>query len=192
MLNPGYTIAVGDDASSNHEDSRILLRENILESCPSVQELFNNARKRLSPKGAKGGEPDLSVVSVMCLASFGYSVSHVSLCGITEKHMCKVWGFLERQATSSSYSMRSWIRRLVGTRTCEGYMAYWNITRPMDSRVPCDIIPDGSWSKCINATYHMAYNIYGQPTTVEESAYCDIATSCKIKEALRLRDISTD
>ena len=179
VLTPEYTLAVSVDIEHRNIPGTISVRPEILKDCPAPHELRENMTKRLM-KGAAGGT-NLCVIAMMCLASVDYSVSHVSVCDVTEKQMLKVWSYLERQSVSSSYLLRQWMRSRMGHRTCEGYMVHWEISSNHGSIVANDVIKSRSWSKCIDVTYDMAHKVSGQPTTVLESAYHDMLTSSKLK-----------
>jgi hypothetical protein len=181
VLVPEYTLIATTESGLMIVPNTIVVDPGILVDCPGRHELKDNMEKRLVGTSKLTGGPNLCVVAMMCLASRDYSVSHVSLCDVTERYMLKVWSYLERQVVSSSYQLRQWMRSHIGTRTCEGYMAHWNISRSLGPSVGNLIVKRGSWSKCVDVTKDMANKISGQPTTILESAYNDIAVSSKIK-----------
>lgn len=184
IMMPEYSLVVSTDIDMRLITNTVLISPDILSGCPTPHELKTSMLKRLNVAGKPVSGPNLCVVAMMCLASVDYSVSHVSLCGVTERYMLKVWSYLERQVVSSSYQLRQWMRSRVGTRTCEGYMAHWNISRNLGSNIGNTYVSVRSWSKCINVTNDMANKICGQPTTILEAAHNDITTSSKIKALL--------
>lgn len=182
LLTPEYVLSVSTDSVSYDVTNVVVVAPDILRDCPAPHELRENMIKRLM-KGSAGG-PNLCVVAMMCLASGGYCVSHVSVCGVTEKQMLKVWSYLERQAVSSSYLLRQWMRSQIKRRTCEGYMAHWNIATNHGNIIGNNLIQPRSWSKCIDVTYDMAHKVSGQPVTILESAMHDMTASSKLKLVL--------
>lgn len=181
-LVPEYTLAVSADAEFHKLPNTITVKPDILVDCPAPHELRENMIKRLM-KGNTGGQ-NLCVIAMMCLGSGDYSVSHVSVCDVTEKQMLKVWSYLERQSVSSSYLLRQWMRSHMDRRTCEGYMAHWGISANHGNIVGNNVIQRRSWSKCVDVTYDMAHKVSGQPTTVLESVYHDMVASTKLKLVL--------
>jgi hypothetical protein len=184
VVMPEYSLVVTTDSDIRLMPNAILMNPDILRDCPGPHELKENMSKRLVGAAKSASGPNLCVIAMMCLASRDYSVSHLSLCGVSERYMLKVWSYLERQVVSSSYQLRQWMRSHVGTRTCEGYMAYWNISRTLGPNVGNTVIVTNSWTKCVDVTNNMANKICGQPTTVLEAAHNDITTSSKIKALL--------
>jgi hypothetical protein len=180
MTVPDYNVVVTPDLNKRVTDKTIRIIADVFSDCPTPHELKESLLKRLKNKKDVVSSVDLCVVTALCLASGDYSVSHVSLCNVTERNMLKVWSNLERQAVSSSYQLRRWIRSRIGTRTCEGYMAYWNISRSFGSSVANKRITPGLWSKSMNVTEDMAYKITGQPTTVLEAIRDDMVISGKL------------
>lgn len=180
MVAPEYEISVVAELNGAPRNNVICIVDNILQSCPCPNELKDNLLKRLSgPKSSAVGV-DLCVVAMMCLGSGDYSVSHVSLCDVSERDMLKVWSNLERQTVSSTYQLRQWIRSRIGTRTCEGYMANWGLSRNFGPTSVNSSVTAGSWKHCINVTGDVAYKVSGQPTTVLEAVHDDTVTSSKI------------
>ena len=101
-----------------------MLKPDILFDCPAPYELRENMTKRLK----SGSAPvSLCMVAMMCLGSTGYSVNHVSITGVTDKQMLKVWSYLERQAVASGRTLRQWMKSHMSNRTCKGYMARWGV-----------------------------------------------------------------
>lgn len=184
ILVPEYTLVPNSQSDVPRIPNIIVIDPDILGNCPSRHELKDNMTKRLLNTNKSTGGPNLCVVAMMCLSSKDYSVSHVSLCDVNERYMLKVWSYLERQVVSSTYQLRQWMRSHIGTRTCEGYMAYWNISRNLGMNIGNSVVKQGSWTKCLDVTNDMANKITGQPTTVLESAHSDIAVSAKIKMLL--------
>ena len=180
MTVPEYNIVSVTENDARTNDSSIRVLTNILDNCPTPHELRENMSKRLSRNKRVDSGPDLCVVGMLCLASYDYSVSHFSLHGISERDMLKVWSHLERQAVSSSYQLRLWMRSLIGTRTCEGYMARWSISRSFGPNIGNSHVRRGLWEHCIDVTHDMAYNIYGQPATVLEAVRDDITVCNKV------------
>lgn len=180
MVVPDYNVVVTSDLMKRVPDKTIRIMANVFDDCPTPHELKESLLKRLKNTKDVVSSVDLCVVTALCLASGDYSVSHTSLCNITERSMLKVWSNLERQAVSSSYQLRQWIRSRIGTRTCEGYMAYWSISRSFGSSVANTRITPGLWSKSINVTSDMAYKLTGQPTTVLEAIREDMIVSGKV------------
>jgi hypothetical protein len=181
VVMPDYSLVATTNDDMMIIPNTVLINPDILQDCPTPHELKESMMKRLTNAGKSAGGPNLCVVAMMCLASKDYSVSHLSLCDVTERYMLKIWSYLERQVVSSSYQLRQWMRSHVGTRTCEGYMAHWNISRNLGPNVGNTAIAIGSWTKCIDVTNDMAYKIGGQPTTILESARDDITVSNKVK-----------
>lgn len=181
ILVPEYTLVATNNPNMITIPNTIVLHPDILADCPGRHELKDNMAKRLVSTNKLTGGPNLCVVAMMCLSSSDYSVSHVSLCDVSERYMMKVWSYLERQVVSSSYQLRQWMRSHIGTRTCEGYMAHWNISRNLGVNVGNSVVKQGSWTKCVNVTNDMANKVTGQPMTILESAHNDITTSSKIK-----------
>lgn len=180
MIAPDYNVVVTSDLTKRVTDKTIRIVADVFNDCPTPHELKESLLKRLKNTKDVVSSIDLCVVTALCLASGDYSVSHVSLCNVTERSMLKVWSNLERQAVSSSYQLRRWIRSRIGTRTCEGYMAYWNISRNFGSSVANTFIAPGLWSRSINVTEDMAYKLTGQPTTVLEAIRNDMIVSGKV------------
>lgn len=181
ILVPEYTLVATTNLTTIRIPNTIVIDPDILADCPGRHELKDNMAKRLVSTNKLAGGPNLCVVAMMCLASNDYSVSHVSLCDVSERYMMKVWSYLERQVVSSSYQLRQWMRSHIGTRTCEGYMAYWNISRNLGMNIGNSAVKQGSWTKCVDVTNDMANKVSGQPTTILESAHNDIMISSKIK-----------
>lgn len=180
MTAPDYNVVVTSDLTKRVTDKTIRIVADVFNDCPTPHELKESLLKRLKNTKDVVSSIDLCVVTALCLASGDYSVSHVSLCNVTERSMLKVWSNLERQAVSSSYQLRRWIRSRIGTRTCEGYMAYWNISRNFGSSVANTFITPGLWSRSINVTEDVAYKLTGQPTTVLEAIRNDMIVSGKV------------
>ena len=180
MLVPDYNVVITSDLTKRVPDKTMRIMANVFDDCPTPHELKESLLKRLKNTKDVVSSVDLCIVTALCLASGDYSVSHMSLCNVTERSMLKVWSNLERQAVSSSYQLRQWIRSRIGTRTCEGYMAYWNISRSFGSSVANIRITPGLWSKSVNVTNDMAYKLTGQPTTVLEAVREDMIVSGKV------------
>lgn len=180
MVVPEYEVSVVGELSNIPSSNVIFMIDNVLQSCPSPNELKDNLVKRLSGSKSSTVGVDLCVVAMMCLASCDYSVSHVSLCDVSERDMLKVWSNLERQTVSSTYLLRQWTRSRIGTRTCEGYMANWNLSRNFGPTSINTSITAGSWRQCVDITVDAAYKVTGQPTTVLEAVHDDVVTSSKI------------
>ena len=180
MVVPEYDISVVAELNSAAASNIIRIVDNVMQSCPCPNELKDNLVKRLSGSKSSAVGMDLCVVAMMCLASCDYSVSHISLCDVTERDMLKVWSNLERQTVSSTYLLRQWTRSRIGTRTCEGYMANWNLSRNFGPTSINTSISTGSWKQCIDVTTDVAYSLSGQPTTVLEAVHDDVSISSKI------------
>ena len=180
MVTPEHTIVITTDLTRRVPDKHIRIVPDVFHDCPTPQELKDNLYKRLKVVKDVVTSTDMCVLTALCLASNDYSVSHVSMCNVTERCMLKIWSNLERQAVSSSYQLRQWIRSRIGTRTCEGYMAYWNISRNFGSSVANTKITVGLWSKSLSVTEDMAYKLTGQPTTVLEAVRNDMTISGKL------------
>lgn len=179
-----YTVLVSDDDNTSAIDGVIKLRTDVLSTCPLKDELRETFTKRLQRKQKKHGDLDMSVVAVACLGSVGYSVGHVSLSGVTDKEMCKIWGILEKTSVSSSYQLRQWITPLIDGRTCEGYIGYWEMSRSFETRRGNEHIVKGSWESCKDITKHVAYKMHGQPETVLGACEMDIKMFAKCYFAL--------
>jgi hypothetical protein len=180
MLAPEYSCVIADTPNEHVPDKTISIRAGILDTCPTQHELKDNLVKRLNSGKESSRSPNLCVVAMLCLASTDYSVSHESLCGITKRHMLKVWSNLERLTVSSSYQLRQWMRSRTGTRTCEGYMASWNVSRDFGHMVGNSKLDAVQWNRHIDVTQEMAYKIGGQPTSVLEAIHNDMTISGKI------------
>jgi hypothetical protein len=184
MLAPEYNAMVVDKTTENvmnhMPDKTVRVIIGILDGCPTPHELKESLMKRL--KGSKDcpGCPDLCIVAVLCLASEDYSVSHESLCSVTKRSMLKIWSNLERLTVSSSYQLRQWMRSHIGTRTCEGYMAKWNIMRDFGHTIGNSKVELSHWLRNVDVTKEMAYKISGQPTTITDALRDDMTVSGKI------------
>lgn len=182
----GYIAVVSTTKPSRLDDKIIVLNPSIFDECPSKDELRQNMTKRL--KASKGHEisGDLEAICCMCIASHGYSVSHESIVGADVKSMLQVWAFLERQRVSAGYLLRQWINKHVGTRTSEGYIAHYNLTRSLGPLVCNNVVVASEWKECVDVTEDMAYKLTGQPETILNSVINDMQVASKL-EVIRER-----
>jgi hypothetical protein len=79
MVAPDFNVIITTDLEQRVEDRTMKIAPGVLSACPTPSELKSNLVKRL--KVAKGGasSADLCIVSILCLSSNDYSVSHLSL-----------------------------------------------------------------------------------------------------------------
>ncbi len=121
-LRPSFTILrCGCGAASRSDEGIIQFNTDLADTCPNQTEFDNMLEKRLSVKYTPNVVANLVIVAKSCLFSRRYDINHLSLSGITEKDMLKIWSTLERSKVTSSPALAAWITTLVGSRSYDGF-----------------------------------------------------------------------
>lgn len=122
LASEGFSIikvsAVHYEGVSN---GRIVLIPELFENCPKAVELFNSLLKRVKTKASSHSASVLCSVALCCICSYGYTLNHMSLRGLSSKDMRNIWGILETMRVSSSAELSEWLKSCIKERTQQGY-----------------------------------------------------------------------
>lgn len=109
-------------------DSIVLIPE-LYDQCEAKEELNISLNKRLRKYNVPYTASQLCSIAICIICSYGYTISHKTIRGVSHRDIRGIWGHIETLRVSSSPLLSEWINRCIGNRSQEGYNLQHNLPK---------------------------------------------------------------